>query len=87
MGRKIKRIISSFLVFLIFVTNLQLPVFGEAAASVASMDLSEAPLPSSTPRIDSGWGFTLALLNDGRVAAWGDNEYGQCDVPPTLDNS
>ncbi len=86
MGKKIKRVISSFLVFLILLTNLQLPVFGEAAASVASMDLSVAPLTSSTSRIDSGWGFTLALLNDGRVAAWGDNEYGQCDVPPTLDN-
>jgi hypothetical protein len=29
----------------------------------------------------TGFGFALALTADGSIAAWGDNSYGQCNVP------
>ncbi len=34
--------------------------------------------------IAAGGGCSLGLKSDGTVAAWGDNSYGQCDVPPGL---
>lgn len=46
-------------------------------------------LPAATTRtvigigeaISAGSGFTLAIRDDGTVAAWGKNHYGQCNVP------
>ena len=31
-------------------------------------------------------GFILAINDDRRVVAWGDNYYGQCNIPPNLTN-
>jgi alpha-tubulin suppressor-like RCC1 family protein len=27
-----------------------------------------------------------AITTEGKVVCWGDNRYGQCSVPPTLEN-
>lgn len=35
-------------------------------------------------KISTGSNFTVALKNDGTVKAWGNNDYGQCDVPLNL---
>ncbi|HBN83943.1 MAG TPA: hypothetical protein DDZ89_08875, partial [Clostridiales bacterium] len=35
-------------------------------------------------RISSAPDYTLAVMTDGRVLAWGDNSYGQCNVPYAL---
>ncbi|HEY6873260.1 MAG TPA: MBG domain-containing protein [Geobacteraceae bacterium] len=34
--------------------------------------------------VAGGYYHTVALKNDGTVVAWGDNEYGQCNVPAGL---
>jgi alpha-tubulin suppressor-like RCC1 family protein len=34
--------------------------------------------------ITAGWDYTVALTEEGMVVAWGDNSYGQCNVPKTL---
>jgi hypothetical protein len=34
--------------------------------------------------VAAGWVHSLALRADGTVAAWGNNDYGQTDVPPGL---
>ena len=34
--------------------------------------------------IDIGFEQVVGLTEDGRVFAWGNNEYGQCDVPEGL---
>ena len=31
--------------------------------------------------ISAGMNHNLALLVDGSIVAWGDNNWGQCDVP------
>jgi alpha-tubulin suppressor-like RCC1 family protein len=31
--------------------------------------------------VAGGWGHSLGLKADGSIVAWGDNEYGQCNVP------
>ncbi|MFO1499271.1 MAG: RCC1 repeat-containing protein [Verrucomicrobiota bacterium] len=36
---------------------------------------------SGVTAIAAGWGFTVALMNDGSVVAWGDNDSGQTTVP------
>ena len=36
---------------------------------------------NNVKRISVGPYHTVALLADGSVACWGDNDYGQCDVP------
>ncbi len=33
--------------------------------------------------VAAGLGHNLGLKADGSIVAWGDNKYGQCDVPPT----
>ena len=33
-----------------------------------------------------GYNHNLALKSDGTVVAWGDNEYGQTNVPANLTN-
>jgi alpha-tubulin suppressor-like RCC1 family protein len=36
--------------------------------------------------ISAGYAHVLALRKNGTVVAWGDNTYGQCDVPEGLDH-
>jgi alpha-tubulin suppressor-like RCC1 family protein len=36
--------------------------------------------------IAAGWYHSLALTAEGRVVAWGDNEYGQANAPSGLSN-
>ena len=36
--------------------------------------------------IAAGASNSVALKNDGTVVAWGDNSYGECNVPPGLSN-
>ena len=43
----------------------------------AAVDMSGALLGKSVSAIAAGWGHTLALTSDGRLFAWGNNEYGQ----------
>jgi alpha-tubulin suppressor-like RCC1 family protein len=53
---------------------------GVAVSSVATLNL--AP---SQPQLAAGnWGYHLALAQDGRVFAWGDNSYGQLGLGDTL---
>jgi alpha-tubulin suppressor-like RCC1 family protein len=42
---------------------------------------------SNVVALDSGVFHRLALQSDGRVAAWGDNNYGQLAVPSVLSNA
>ncbi len=56
----------------------------------------EAPLPDEGPRfigrwrsanpVACGYSHSLALRSDGSILAWGDNSFGQCDVPPPNSN-
>jgi hypothetical protein len=34
-----------------------------------------------------GGAHSVALLTNGSVVAWGDNRYGQCNLPATLTNA
>ncbi|MBX3464331.1 MAG: hypothetical protein KF830_14260 [Planctomycetes bacterium] len=38
-------------------------------------------LQGSIRRLAAGGSFSLALMLDGTIAAWGDNTHGQCNVP------
>jgi alpha-tubulin suppressor-like RCC1 family protein len=38
-----------------------------------------APAPAAT--LAGGGNHSLGVRADGRVVAWGDNDYGQCAVP------
>ncbi len=49
-----------------------------------ALTLEDAGLASK--RISAGTDHTLAIASDGRVLAWGDNHYDQCDVPAGLDD-
>ena len=53
---------------------------GEVMAwgSKGSFDVDGA---KNTISVASNIGHTLALQADGTVIVWGDNEYGQCDIP------
>jgi alpha-tubulin suppressor-like RCC1 family protein len=42
------------------------------------------PLLSNAVAISSGESFQLALRGDGTVKVWGDNQWGQLNVPPGL---
>ncbi|MBK7644150.1 MAG: hypothetical protein IPJ19_14070 [Planctomycetes bacterium] len=68
----------------------------DGTAIVWGTDLAPAPAPSQgTSFVDvttsslwfyPPWGYYtkphgLALRNDGQVVAWGNNAFGQCDVP------
>jgi hypothetical protein len=46
----------------------------------------EPPSLGPVAGIGAGDEHFLALMPDGTVVAWGDNSYGQCDVPPGLSN-
>ena len=35
-------------------------------------------------QISVGEFHTVALLADGSIVCWGDNDYGQCDVPTSI---
>lgn len=41
-------------------------------------------IPSTTPQVSAGFRHTCALKADGTVVCWGDNTYGQADVPAGL---
>jgi alpha-tubulin suppressor-like RCC1 family protein len=44
-------------------------------------------VPADLTRVKAiavGVGHTVALLEDGKVRAWGDNKDGQCNVPADL---
>jgi alpha-tubulin suppressor-like RCC1 family protein len=42
-------------------------------------------LPSgSFTKVIGGYHHFIALRTDGTVACWGENDYGQCSVPPGL---
>lgn len=41
-------------------------------------------LSNNVLQVACGYRHALALKNDGTVAAWGDNTYGQCNVPSNL---
>lgn len=49
----------------------------------------ESPPPALSNVVDVSVGLfhCLALRDDGRVQAWGDNSWNQCDVPATLDDA
>jgi len=54
-------------------------------------DLKTPPIEAtnlSNPVIDISIGIRhiVALRTDGRVVAWGDNTYGQCNIPQELNN-
>jgi hypothetical protein len=36
--------------------------------------------------VNGGWWHSLVLQADGKVIAWGDNTFGQCNVPPDATN-
>ena len=36
--------------------------------------------------ISAGWCHTVALKEDGKVVAWGNDWYGQCNVPEGLED-
>ncbi len=44
----------------------------------------QVPTGLAAVAIDGGNYHSLALLQDGRVAAWGNDDYGQSTVPPAL---
>ncbi len=63
-----------------------------ADGTLVSTDLSTDPwgtigMPTSNNfnAISVGANHCLALKTDGTVVAWGDNTYGQCNVPPRND--
>lgn len=35
-------------------------------------------------KVTAGYNHSVALKDDGRVIAWGSNQFGQCNVPPDL---
>ena len=38
-------------------------------------------------QIEAGYSYSVALRQDGSVAAWGRNEFKQCDVPAATEPS
>ena len=49
-------------------------------------DYATPPAASNVVAVAAGWEHCLALRADGSVVAWGDNSYGQSDVPATATN-
>ena len=50
---------------------------------------ADTTLPSGlfgVKAVATGRYHSLALLATGRVVPWGNNNSGQCDVPPTLES-
>lgn len=45
-------------------------------SQVVGVDLS-----SGFVRLAAGWEYSLGLKEDGSVVAWGNNQYGQCNIP------
>jgi len=38
-------------------------------------------VPAGLNRVDASWRHTVALLKDGTINAFGDNDDGRCNVP------
>ena len=53
---------------------------GAATCAWGDRIVAEAP-PERVLQVARGGGHAAALLADGRVACWGDDEFGQCAVP------
>jgi alpha-tubulin suppressor-like RCC1 family protein len=64
------------------------PAFGVAALSDGSIAswgaFSNASLMTNALSVSAGYGHVLALTSGGKVVAWGDNTFGQSDVPAGL---
>ncbi|MEM3402262.1 MAG: hypothetical protein QXH08_03435 [Candidatus Hadarchaeales archaeon] len=93
-----KRIILSpviiFVIALSFPLSLCCPVFEASndvawgwAGRTAPNPCAVVPLPTSAASLSAGLYHSLALLSDGTVVAWGDDTYGQCDVPPAIQSN
>ncbi|HYE81479.1 MAG TPA: Ig-like domain-containing protein [Clostridia bacterium] len=83
MNKSIIRGISGFMLFVMLASFIQLPA-GKVQAE--DLELTAEQCYAYMKKIDSGYDFTLAIKSGGRVEAWGDNQYGQCDVPEDLDD-
>lgn len=58
-----------------------------ANGTIATLGTTAPNAPALPPgvtyvEVANGYGFSLARRSDGQVVAWGDNQYGQCNVPP-----
>jgi subtilisin-like proprotein convertase family protein len=68
-------------------------IFDQANLVTWGADFSGQPLPvpSSLTNlvvgIGAGYDFSLAVNNNGTVVAWGDNTFGQTNVPASLTNA
>lgn len=75
--RGVYSLLVGMLVFsLIFSTWLVPPV------QAATLSLSEAQ--AANKKISGGFRHSLAVNSEGRVVAWGSNQWGQCNVPADL---
>jgi len=54
--------------------------------ATASPVTLEGQVLSGVTAIAAGWGYSVALMNDGTLVAWGDNSYGQVTGTPTQTN-
>jgi len=62
------------------------PLFLSHAASAGSIvgwgeQVVGVDLSRGFTAISTGWYHSLGLKADGSLVAWGDNKYGQCEVP------